>query len=959
MPPSTDSLQEPATPRAPHVPGQYPSSPPPSVVASQRTLARAVHERRHDFLKPQSIRIKIGTWNVAALPGTEKDLAAWFAHGKGLDASLAGLNLKPGPEESIEHQEGRQNPREPTAPAGDQAALPSDRDVGLYVLGLQEIVDIASPTNLMYTDPNSAVRWKDAAQAALPEGFYLAAEQQLMGLLLLVYAAPTVARPSVSTTYVGTGLMGSGGNKGAVAARVFIGGDTRLVFICSHLGAGADPPNLIRRNWDADKIVSQTSFDPVEEDPDSHRKEVIGDEDAAFWFGDLNYRLDDIPGDDVRRLLLRHTRDVYEEPQKSLEKINNELRLPADSVPEHEHVQDSGVNSMLKSAAAAVVGGAPSANDPDSLQTTLASLLPHDQLHDQMRRRKAFHEGWQEGPLRFLPTYKYDVGSVGMFDSSEKHRSPSWCDRILYRTKSQLEQYRERATREEASRSRDQQMKAGGHPNGDDVIFDYDPETDGDEGFNEDHRVNETKDLAPNQRPDEHLNLEYYSSHQRVLSSDHKPITAVFKLDYHAEDPDLKSKISAEVAKALDKAENESRPGVTVDVEGKESDESINFGKIRHGVPQSRMITVANTSQVQTTFKFIFSDGDTTGEHPWLSVDFVVDGSDVRKEHTLDPGDTIQARITVHLVALDDVRRLNKGEPLEDVLILRVQGGRDHFLPIHAQWLPTCFGMSLDELSRFSLNSPEQGGGDRRSVAPKQLLRLGEALEVLLERAIAEWGMKGEVGKPPWEASGWPFADNSWVLKGKQRADARRMVVQALDDGSRLEYPVMETYEKAEVLAETMVRFVNSIDGGIVSDELWSQISHALHEDEKSKHETQLDERRALVMETLAASPASSAAFTYVVFTLARIVSELAPLHLQSSAPSTPRTADGLLRRARGLSQDPVIAKRREVERAYASIFAQAIFNVALPSKLKDQKGDVERRKEVIRIFLHSGDFGQ
>jgi hypothetical protein len=29
---------------------------------------------------------------------------------------------------------------------------------------------------------------------------------------------------------------------------------------------------------------------------------------------------------------------------------------------------------------------------------------------------------------------KYDVGSVAMFDTSEKQRGPSWCDRILFRS---------------------------------------------------------------------------------------------------------------------------------------------------------------------------------------------------------------------------------------------------------------------------------------------------------------------------------------------------------------------------------------------------------------------------------------------------------------------------------------------------------------------------------------------
>lgn len=40
--------------------------------------------------------------------------------------------------------------------------------------------------------------------------------------------------------------------------------------------------------------------------------------------------------------------------------------------------------------------------------------------------------GYQEGPLIFRPTYKYDNNSE-VYDSSEKQRIPSWTDRVLYK----------------------------------------------------------------------------------------------------------------------------------------------------------------------------------------------------------------------------------------------------------------------------------------------------------------------------------------------------------------------------------------------------------------------------------------------------------------------------------------------------------------------------------------------
>lgn len=63
----------------------------------------------------------------------------------------------------------------------------------------------------------------------------------------------------------------------------------------------------------------------------------------------------------------------------------------------------------------------------------LTTLHTHDQLLKEMKHNRTSRlRGFEEGPLSFAPTYKYDRRSNN-FDSSEKKRSPAWCDRVLWR----------------------------------------------------------------------------------------------------------------------------------------------------------------------------------------------------------------------------------------------------------------------------------------------------------------------------------------------------------------------------------------------------------------------------------------------------------------------------------------------------------------------------------------------
>lgn len=1000
-----------------------PGSFPPHAVeeVSFQSLSQAVHARRAEYVRPKHVRIKVGTWNVASLKGTDKDVGGWFVEGKGVEEALTGLEVKDQDllhrkevpsqsgsqdREDVASQEARYRRKETTIPKGDPGSLPGRADIGLYVLALQEVVDVNAVSEALrpYTDPSVAKKWKDALESAMPDGYTLVAEQQLIGLLLLIYASPDVATDvrGVCTTSVGTGLGGVMGNKGAVTARLVLGETTRLVFVNSHLAAGADKTSLERRNWDASQILARTRFTPVQGAMDSTQSsgEQIGDEDFGFWAGDLNYRLEGIPGDDVRRLLMLHTRNEYDLSHQSSNKIEREIERATESVKRkarasvtsstsslsHASTSGSSARTSIESDATAptLVDEVQASQDPTSLQTTISSLLPHDELRQQIQARKAFHDGWREGDIHFLPTYKYDVGSVGVFDSSDKKRGPSFCDRILYRTRRDKLAYDARIKEEENAKKKDAEMQANGTDlagSDEEILYDYDPEADGanydyDE-YDEHADVPEGVVITREGFEDE-ITQECYTTHQRVLSSDHKPMDAIFLLKYDAIAPELKAKVHAEVAKELDKAENETRPSVTVvvdkhhdgDTEDSDKDpanfQGVRFGDVRWGQSKHRTLTIANTGRVPASFSFIerpVGAGQDAGISPrWLKVK--INGVTLSSASTstmpiaLEPGDATNVELEIRIWDMPTVQALNENlRQLEDILVLRVEGGRDHFIPVRASWQDTSLGRGVEKLIRIpeggirklqrqvpkGNEDPSLRGGAGSSKlsldapvrfsAPRELFRLTEAIEELSTRAVAEWGMTAaadDSATAPWDGHpGWPLDEAAWSERATEEWEVGLSAAcDALDSDRPLEPSLPEDLPRLQrlyVLCDLLLVFLRSLPDGVVTEALWTRIESYLDGNERNKRKPGGEEERTAIQEILAASSCHSISFVLLTSMLERLLGEVrgtdkARAEAQAGSPSRHKAGAGTLRRMTALGKLPAASQGERQQSAVEAL---------------------------------------
>ncbi|KAI0378216.1 DNase I-like protein [Hypomontagnella monticulosa] len=1024
------------------------------------SLSRAVAARKSEYVKPHRIRIKIGSWNVAGCPGTDKDLASWFVDGKGaephFDSKLARMKLseEETTEGGIQDDNNDKSQTDPESGSGaktqekprssegssegrkDAGNTPSlsDDKVGLYVLGLQEVVNLNIVTQTFYSDPASIAKWQDALEAALPKGYTLVACEQLVGLLLLIYASPEVAETisNESTVSVGTGIwspLGYWGNKGAITSRILLGETTRLVFVNSHLASGHDQTSLERRCWDYERITTQTKFTPINSGGVVEDEgEKIGDEDFAFWFGDLNFRLDGLPGGDIRRLLMLHTRGEYDLSKKNTGEIFSDDGV----IVLRNNDDDDGTNTPGMISREASFDNDSSdesaelpdpddfvpdpSDDPASLQATLDSLLPHDQLRRMIKERKAFHEGWHEGPITFLPTYKYDVGTVGLFDSSEKQRAPSWCDRILYRTRTDFNQYEKKCKDEEEAKKKDEDMKSRGidqAADDDSILFDYDPATDpsaenvaDDSTAYEYDEYDETGDVPEQVLTKDgfvdKISLDTYISHQRIISSDHKPLTAIFTLNYDAVVPELKAKIHAEVARELDRAENEGRPGITVIVDRKESidkdnqhatdgSEGIDFGELGFLRKETRSLTIANTGRVPADFCFVEKPSvldDSTKYPDWLEFKFVRSQSNVEGETqealggtiSLEPGETVNAMIHASIHDLAHVRALNEETAqLEEVLILRVTDGRDHFIPIRATWVPSCFGRSLEELIRIprgggirALVEKRQKGGsipytlEVHKSSPSELFTLTEAVQTLAERVIADENMLEEA-KVPHDQPGWPFDRDSWqAANAEDHDDLRAAIVIALEEDK----PVLDiikadvpTLKRLEIVSEVLLLFLRSMPDGIITAPLWAKIEQTLPNIGGGKTASDGEQAKAAVLDVLSTAPYYNISFVFLMSMLTRVGNELVPLNKEElevlnsrkpgSGPSLgKRSLSFRLRQGGATVNEAAIQRRLAWERKTAEIFGVAICRAPTSSNAREKKAIEDKMRGIVEVFL-------
>ncbi|ESO02937.1 hypothetical protein HELRODRAFT_192166 [Helobdella robusta] len=237
----------------------------------------------------------------------------------------------------------------------------------IYVVGTQES---------SLSDKEWSNRILSLLMESFGEEYYVVLIASLWSIRTLIIAKSKHKKKisNVQQSTVKTGIANALGNKGAMGVSLHFGG-TSFCFINAHLTSGGE--KMKRRN---DNVKDISRFLDMGM---KYGKDVTNKFHHVFFFGDLNYRLDQL------------------DPQTIAESVKN-----ADG--------------------------------------NYQQLLEHDQLKQCINNKELcyfkYYGGVEEEEILFPPTYRYMKGSSDCYVWEKKKATgvrinvPSWCDRVLWKS---------------------------------------------------------------------------------------------------------------------------------------------------------------------------------------------------------------------------------------------------------------------------------------------------------------------------------------------------------------------------------------------------------------------------------------------------------------------------------------------------------------------------------------------
>lgn len=202
-----------------------------------------------------------------------------------------------------------------------------------------------------------------------------------------------------------------------------------------------------------------------------------------------------------------------------------------------------------------------------------------------------------------------------------------------------------------------------------------------------------------------------YQSHTNYISSDHKPVSGDFIIKIRVIVPELYQLYQIKKLKEISKMENANIPQLKLDKN------SIEMKKIKYNEMYTDTIKIENIGYIPLEWEII-------NTKTWLSIQ-PSSGFLNEKEST-----TISISIHIHSDISFD---LTTGkEKLDTIQILSIKNGGDFFISIIGEWIPSCFGCTIEFLCSIGQYSIREHKKDQIEIlkVPKELKYMIEYLEL-------------------------------------------------------------------------------------------------------------------------------------------------------------------------------------------------------------------------------------
>jgi len=233
---------------------------------------------------------------------------------------------------------------------------------------------------------------------------------------------------------------------------------------------------------------------------------------------------------------------------------------------------------------------------------------------------------------------------------------------------------------------------------------------------------------------------------------------------------------------------------------------SIDFGQVRYKRTTSKSLVIRNSGKVPCAFRFVSLEAADKVHPAWLRVE--------PKTGLL----LTEQAVTINLISDIDKKAASalnvSHKPLEFVLILHTELGKDHFISLSAQYEPTCFANSLSHLNRLSgpirtvKSSDQLLSEDKPMNAPKEIMRL------------VNWMMSSDV-------------DMNDLFTTPGDPVLVDIIRECLDTGEEFTFPTGTEPPKIPLaFAETLVQLLDSLTESIIPGALHRECAEVTSKDE-------------------------------------------------------------------------------------------------------------------------------